>query len=85
MGEANVVGSIITSSSLFDIGIDSRQYAIFQLRPELVGQDLNGNRFWYWLKAVGLYNSFLDMTGNGDSRTRNASAANGVRPRFLIG
>ncbi len=82
MSEINVYGSIITSSSLYDIGIDNRQYAIFQLKPEFV----NGvGRFNYWLKDVSCSTSFVGVFSNGNSDTYNASNSRGIRPRFLIG
>ncbi len=36
MSEVSVLGTVITSSSTFDTGIDNRQYAIFNLKPEYI-------------------------------------------------
>ncbi len=91
MSEANVYGTTVWSSSGYDIGIDNRQYAIFQLRPELINQgvsgisDTNTGRYWYWLKAVLSSTTFAGVDGFG-SATYNSAAGwgAGVRPRFLI-
>ncbi len=85
MSEVNVYGTTIVSSSFFDVGIDNRQYAIFQLRPELINQDLDGNVYTYWLKAVANSMYFAIVDSVGAAGPRKASAAIGVRPRFLIG
>ena len=86
MSEVNVYGTTVWSSSGYDIGIDNRQYAIFQLRPELINQTLNSNRFSYWLKAVVSSKSFARVIsyGSADEVWEGASASLGVRPRFLI-
>ncbi len=85
MDEINVYGSTIVSSSLFDTGIDNRQYAIFQLKPEFINSDGN-TRINYWLKDVAFSTDFADAYyGGGGSTTRYSSFLSGVRPRFLIG
>ncbi len=93
MSEVNVYGSTIWSSSGYDIGADNRQYAIFQLRPELINQDLSGisgvaiRRYWYWLKAVTGSMSFAYVNHYGDAAQGAGYASHsdgGVRPRFLI-
>ncbi len=85
MSEVNVFGTTMaSSSSIYDVGIDSRQYAIFQLRPELVAQSLEGKRYDYWLKAIATSKRFVYVAETGMSFFGNASAEVGVRPRFLI-
>ncbi len=90
MSEVNVYGTTVWSSSGYDIGLDNRQYAIFQLRPELINQgvsgisDTNTGRYWYWLKAVTDSASFAGVSGDGYAYAGNASNSGGVRPRFLI-
>ena len=90
MSETNVFGTSVWSSSGYDIGIDNRQYAIFQLKPEF--KNSYGNtRFTYWLKNVASSTYFSGVINNGDSDYGGvsgyavASANRGVRPRFLIG
>ena len=85
MGEMNVYGGTVWSSSGYDIGIDNRQYAIFQLRPNLISQDLNGNRFNYWLKAVTHASAFTMVQPSGEAGALISSGIVGIRPRFLIG
>lgn len=86
MSEANVYGTNIASSSLFDTGIDNRQYAIFQLKPELINTNGKGARFSYWLKSVSGTTGFAAVAYNGHSDFAFASYSGYVvRPRFLIG
>lgn len=84
MSEVNVYGTTVWSSSGFDVGIDNRQYALFQLKPEFINSYGNA-RFHYWLKAVSDATRFAYVDSNGNSGNWSASGALGVRPRFLIG
>ncbi len=83
MSEVNVYGSTVWSSSGYDIGIDNRQYAIFQLKPEFINS-YGSHRFNYWLKAVARSTAFARVSGYGYAVTLAASNSSGVRPRFLI-
>ncbi len=86
MSEANVYGMIVASSSAHDIGIDNQQYAIFQLRPELIYM-FSGIRNWYWLKGVGNSSCFTIVYHYGMANAALAGSLDAikVRPRFLIG
>ncbi len=85
MSEVNVYGTTVWSSSGYDIGIDNRQYAIFQLKPEYINS-YGTARFHYWLKSVSDATRFAIIGGWGDSAYGwVATYASGVRPRFLIG
>ena len=85
MSEVNVFGTTIWSSSGYDTGIDNRQYAIFQLKPEFINSYGN-ERFHYWLKDVASYMDFAFISYMGTSRGEwNSVNELGVRPRFLIG
>ncbi len=83
MSEVNVYGTTVTSSSMYDTGIDNRQYAIFQLKPEFIN-GYGTTRFHYWLKDVSFSAAFASAMDTGDSHVTNASKSLGVRPRFLI-
>ncbi len=83
MSEVNVYGSTVWSSSGYDIGIDNRQYAIFQLKPEFINSYGN-QRFNYWLKAVADSTGFALVDNDGLANSGSASYSGGVRPRFLI-
>ena len=86
MSEANVYGINVFSSSGFDTGIDNQQYAIFQLKPELIDSNGTGSRIGYWLKNVVTMLDFAIVNGNGSSGSHVTSYSGlGVRPRFLIG
>ena len=86
MSEVNVFGTTITSSSFFDTGIDNRQYAIFQLKPEFINS-YGTNYFYYWLKDITDTTHFAVVFGHGESDRGEANSwgSTGVRPRFLIG
>ncbi len=85
MSEVNVYGSTVLSSSGYDIGIDNRQYAIFQLKPEFINSYGNQRfNYNYWLKAVANSTSFDYVNILGYASTHYASNLFGVRPRFLI-
>ncbi len=88
MSEMNVYGGNVSSSSLYDTGIDNRQYALFQLKPEFINNYRKIN-FHYWLKNVVSSTRFayVNATGISDGEYVAASYSQGVgvRPRFLIG
>ncbi len=85
MSEMNVYGTTVWSSSGYDTGIDNRQYAIFQLKPEFINS-YGTTRFGYWLKDVSCLTSFASVYHYGNSsHDGGASDSRGVRPRFLIG
>ena len=85
MSEVNVYGTTIISTSFYDIGLDNRQYAIFQLKPEYINS--YGNvRFYYWLKNVFNTTTFAFVETSSIVDGYNGSSYGfGVRPRFLIG
>ncbi len=84
MSEINVYGSTVQSSSLYDTGIDNRQYAIFKLKHKFM--DSYGTYvFQNWLKDVVSSSQFAGVGGDGSSRNFSATFSTGVRPRFLIG
>ncbi len=86
MSEVNVYGTTIVSSSLYDTGLDNRQYAIFQLNPKLISQNYVGQYMTYWLKGVATSQFFTANYTGGDLFYGFAGADHviGVRPRFLI-
>ena len=85
MSEVSVLGTVITSSSTFDTGVDNHQYAIFNLKPEYISSYEN-ETFLYWLKDVAFYGGFVIIGDHQESGFWNATHSNGgVRPRFLIG
>ncbi len=83
MSEVNVYGTTVWSSSPHDIGIDNRQYAIFQIKPEFINS-YGTSRFGYWLKDIAYSADFSYASGHGISVPYGASNSFGVRPRFLI-
>ncbi len=84
MSEINVYGTIVWSSSGFDIGKDNKQYAIFKLKPEFE-YSYGAIQFTYSLKDVVNSTGFASASEDGSSSVSAASLSRGVRPRFLIG
>ena len=84
MSEVNVYGTTVMSSSGYDTGIDNRQYALFQLKPEFINSD-GKVRFRYWLKSISDASDFNKVDTSAASGSWYASEKRGVRPRFLIG
>ena len=85
MSEVNVYGTTVWSSSGFDTGIDNRQYALFQLKPEFINS-YDNEKFSSWLKSIFVgYGFAFAGTTSGSFHNWNASYMYGVRPRFLIG
>ncbi len=85
MSEMNVYGGIVTSSSMYDTGIDNRQYAIFRLKPEFINS-YGGKQFQYWLKDVATSTVFANVGSSGNAASDGSAGTQfGVRPRFLIG
>lgn len=85
MSEANVYGTNVYSSNGIDTGEDNRQYALFQLKPELINSDGKSERFWYWLKNIATAEEFTHVGSGGVAYISKATSRGGVRPRFLIG
>jgi hypothetical protein len=88
MNEVQLYGSVVYSSSWYDIGERNRQLALFQLAPELKVAHLgkgSTSRQWYWLSAVANSASFANCSGIGGSDCSGAGNSGGVRPLFLIG
>ena len=85
MSEQNVYGTNVWSSAGYDTGIDNRQYALFQLKPEFINS-YGTTRFHYWLKNVTGVDRFAYASDFGYSNgCYVAKYPLGVRPRFLIG
>ena len=83
MSEINVYGSMVSSSGLFNIGVDYSQYAIFKLRPEIINSYEN-SQINYWLKDIASSMRF-SLMGGSSATNDDANRTAGVRPRFLIG
>ncbi len=85
MNEIAVFGTTVVSSSIYDVGIDSQQYAIFRLYPLSRWQD-NATDKWYWLRDVVSSETFAYTSGPSASGHYNRpdDTTGCVRPRFLI-
>ena len=92
MNEVQVFGSIIWSSSGYDIGSDNCQLPLFRLAPEFIAdrsyenlhQDENPELTWYWLRDIASASSYAGVDTYGNSSGYPASKAAGVRPYFYI-
>ena len=85
MSEPNLYGTVVCGSSLYDVGCNNTQFALFQLNPatKIAGLGNGGGRHWYWLSAVTSATNFANCNNNGNSNNNNASNLNGVRPISL--
>lgn len=79
MNEVQIFGSIVWSSSGYDIGIDNVQFPLFRLLPQSVS---NNSRFW--LKTISTNSKFVCVGSSGASDEYDASIINYIRPYFLI-
>ena len=92
MNEVQVFGSIIWSSSGYDIGSDNCQLPLFRLAPEFIAdrsyenlhKDENPELTWYWLRDIANASSYVGVDTYGNSSGYPASKAAGVRPYFYI-
>nr|DAM45802.1 MAG TPA: hypothetical protein [Caudoviricetes sp.] len=82
MSEIEVYGSIVFSSSAYDIGTANYQFELFTHSK----QAINNRSAWYYLKGVASATNFCYCKGIGCADSGGASYAGGnVRPRFVIG
>lgn len=89
MNEVQLYGSMVCSSSFYDVGDGKVQFPLFRQAPELIqtGRGLNGAtavRRAYWLRAVASSTNFCYCSNNGGADYHNASSSLGVRPYFLF-
>ncbi len=84
MNEISVYGTNITSSSGTERGVDNKQYAIFQLKPEFI-YSYDNIPFHYWLNNISSENTFSHVNDFGTCGIFPSSGMRGIRPRFLIG
>ena len=82
MNEVDVYGTVINSSSRYDVGLANVQLPLFALNPSL---RIEASRRWWWLSSVAGLSIFCAVSPSGDGAYHGASVADGVRPRFLIG
>ena len=81
MSEIEVFGSIVWSSSGYDIGNANRQLPLFAFSK----QAQNNHLAYWWLKDIASAACFCRSDNNGAAYNYDASYANnGVRPRFII-
>lgn len=88
MGEIQLYGSTVLSSSFYDTGNANIQFPLFRLAPHLkvAGLGHNGRRHWEWLSAVVSASAFAFCSFNGFSSSCAAVVGNGgVRPYSCIG
>lgn len=82
MSEIELYGSIVFSSSAYDIGTANHQFELFAHSK----QAINNRSAWYYLKGAASAAGFCRCDSDGYARYGDASGANYyVRPRFVIG
>lgn len=79
--EPQVYGCTIASSSTYDVGIGTRQFAIFRLNNTFMNIGVT-----WWLRAVSSGYTYCVVSGEGVAGARNTSDENGgVKVYFLLG
>ena len=84
MNEINIYGTNVFSSSGYDRGSEIAQYAIFQLKPEIIYSS-KGRQIFYWLRDVTSTQGFSVFASNFASSDLASNSQYGIRPKFLIG
>ena len=80
MGEIEVFGSSIWSSSPFDVGSAKKQYPAFMYSTE----DMIRRDTWYWLKDIVSGTRFSDVLTYGNVHNHTADTLIAVKPRFIL-
>ena len=80
MGEIEVYGSTVWSSSGFDIGVAKKQLPLFMYSRSA----MNNQEAYYWLKAVASGTQFCVCDNQGFASYANANTDSFVRPRFVL-
>lgn len=79
--EPQVYGCTIASSSTYDVGIGTRQFAIFRLNNTFMNIGVT-----WWLRAVSSDYTYCVVSNEGVAGARNTSDGNGgVKVYFLLG
>ena len=89
MSESQLYGTMSSSSSLYDIGINNSQFPLFAQMPEKIrcGRGFNGStntRNLFWLSSVVSTTHFASYNVYGHAGNAIASSGFGVRPYFLF-
>lgn len=89
MSEPQVLGTIVNSSSFYDIGINCSQFSLFaQLSEKIIcGRGLNhstGLRSSYWLSAIVSSTFVANINYMGMASNGGTSVSNSIRPYFLF-
>jgi hypothetical protein len=79
--EVEVYGSMVCSSSLYDIGDGCHILPYFCFANHTSTEE----RFGFWLRCVTDSTAFAYAGNNGIASTYSASHSNGVRPLILLG
>ena len=80
MNENQVFGSVIWSSSGYEVGTDNVQFPLFRLKSEFIDNQQSS----YWLRTIVKSTQFASVE-HSYSNSKDASNLAGVRPYFYIG
>lgn len=80
--EVQIYGSMICSTSLFDVGEGCYQLPIFKFGKNHAKLF---DREWFWLRAVANSQAFCFASGNGDASNDAANSILGVLPLICVG
>ena len=81
LSEIEVYGSIVWSSSGYDVGANKAQWSLFRLCPECIGNRSS----YYWLKDITSSQGFARVDHSSAAHYYSAGDAGVyVRPRFIL-
>ena len=80
MTEVQVYGSMIASSSYYDVGEGDQQLPLFKFVNHVAYQ-----RAYFWLRGVASSTYFALANSTGNAIANPASTAVGVRPLIVVG
>ena len=78
-----VYGGRVFSSSGYDVGCANKQLALFRHERFSKNKYSDGERKWFWLRAVASASRFCNANNNGNANYNDAANRNsngGVRP-----
>ncbi len=79
MNEVQVFGTIIWSSSGYDVALDNTQIPLFRLAQEFINSNSG-----YWLRAIVSKSNYVSVGSGNASPDANIESEGGIRPYFYI-
>lgn len=85
LSETDVFGTLVTSSSAFESGINRTQLAYFSHNPSGIISNKNNTRVDWWLRNFSAYQYCAYVNASGIISMTTPTNVLGVRPKYIIG